>query len=451
MYGLIVAWIVGTFQLGDVRRVRTLAEMVWGLMHAGCITYADIGRNMPGSSKPASNITRVSKWCNNKLIDPLLIQGTLARVVFETAGTVIAGEKIITVAMDWHSYNNGTISALRISLMTGSRAIPLLWHEVATTELKGVQSQIEIDAAWRLLTLRPAGVKLLVLLDAGFRDHRLLNILDMAGYYIVRTNAAAAVHTDECCWTRTDELPVAVGQVVEFGWGYMNAEHPLKTRIVGGRITDLKPVRKGRRHSPAGHYKRIHPGLCVLATNLPGDVFDALDVMRLYARRFEIEHSFRDIKNATLGLDMDHTDLEMATTYSRLMCVVALTELIFWLIGSEAESKDFQFDLTPSRPKDKRRVLSLVRVGKWYINKLEVPVETLLVRHLRPAMRTVMKTIGRRWQDPAQRLRLATMSTTADNVVPLKRTCGRKAKGAWEPCRKVKLWLLEEQPCKRAV
>jgi hypothetical protein len=450
MYDQIVPWIRASFQLDDSRLVDGFSEMVWGAMHAHRISFADIGRNMAGSAKPASNITRVYNWCRNPRVDPIRLQESLARHVFATIEGTLAGQRIIPLAMDWHSYNNGTESSLRISLMTGSRAIPLLWHEVATSDLSGKQTAIEVGLVQRLLKLRPPDAKFMVVLDAGFRDHRLFELLAAEDYFIVRCPASACLHTPECCWGKAGELPVKVNQVVEFGWMHWNAEHPSKTRVVGSRITDKRSERHGRRHQPAAHDKRTKPGLCVISTNLPTELADAVKAIRIYSRRFEIEHSFRDSKNATLGLDMDHTDLSDSTRYSRLMCIVAVAMLMSWLIGAEAEAKGLHLDLSPSRPRDAHRVLSLVRVGRWCIQSVEVPIERLMARHLPRAAKAALKVIGLTWRDPKKRLRATNRARSEREVRPIPEGCRKRSKGKWHPCTRRIHWRLEDALLERA-
>lgn len=427
-----------------------MAEMSWALMKADRISYAQIGRNMDGPATAASNVVRVAKWCNNGRIDPSRVQHSLAEALLASAGAMRGTERVVAVAMDWHGYDNGAIEALRISLITGSRALPLFWSEVPKGELSGRKNAIELELVWALLTAKPPGVKLLVLLDAGFRNPAVLKLLNGFVYFAVRLAVATKIHTEDNCWVRASELPVGLHQAVDFGWVHCVEESPWRLRIVGGRITDRKPVRRGRRRHSPRRYKKTVPGLCILATNLPADLFSALDVLRLYARRFEIEHSFRDIKNATLGLDMEHVHLKAGITYSRLMCIVALTELFLWLVGSEAESRGLHFKLTPSRPKDGRRVLSIVRVGRECLQKIDLPVETLIQRHLWPATAAALSTVGRKWQDPKQRLKSASLAADEAAVTPLPKCCNKNGSGKSRPCTKTPLWLLENDDLERA-
>jgi hypothetical protein len=419
-------------------------------MKSARVSYAEIGRHLEGPASAASKIVRVANWCNNPLVDPRQIQRTLANVLLAGAGAQCGSHRVIPLAMDWHSYDNGNIEALRISLITGSRALPLFCAEVPKNELAGRKNMIEQELLWRLLSARPAGTKLVILLDAGFRNPALIKILSTFAFFVVRLAASTKVHTQDNCWTRVSELPVALQDAVDFGWVHCTEESPYRVRVVGGRITDQKPVRRGRRRRAPRVYKKTVPGLCVLATNLPSELFVALDVIRIYARRFEIEHSFRDIKNATLGLDMEHVHLKSGDAYARLMCIVAVAELCLWLIGSEAESRGRQFELTPSRPKSGRRVLSIVRVGRESLNEIDVAVEKLIQRYLWPATAKALTTVSRTWKDPQRRLRNSNYAAKPSEATPPPTCCSKKGKGNTRPCQKENLWFLENTDRERA-
>jgi hypothetical protein len=361
-------------------------------------------------------------------VDVAAIQSTLfKRLASLTAFSVQGiGKRLGVVAMDWHSYDHGAISGLRVSMMTGSRALPLLWYEIKTSELKSRRTAVEQEALRDLLKYRPEGVTWLVLLDAGFNAPELLDLLEKVGFYVVRSGSKVVVHSGACCWTNIGKLPVVIGQIVEFGWLYWNRKNPRRVRLVAARLYDLQPARPGRRTRQAGRRKSRHPGLCPVITNLPMELFSSVAVIRLYARRFEIEHSFRDIKNATLGMDMEHVHLVNAATYSRLMCIVALTEIFLWLIGSEAEASGLHIRLTPSRPKDGRRILSLRNIGFLSQGLVVASLDRLLETHLPPVTARILLVTGRTWKDVKERLTLVAVVLLREEVIALPPNEARK-------------------------
>lgn len=439
----IAAWTEANLQLGDKRRSRALGEMVWGLIQAGVVAFAAIGRKMAGPAEEASNIKKAFRWCHNKLVDVAAVQQTLIRLLVPRAALNVEGlGQVAVVAIDWHSYDHGDVSGLRVSLMTGSRALPLLWYEFKSSELKDRMHEIELRVLQDLLRYRPEGVKWLTLLDAGFKHPELLDLLEKAGFYVVRSGSKLVVHSGRACWTNIGNLPVATGQIVEFGWLYWNRKNPRRVRLVSARLYDIKPRKRGRRTRQAGRYKSRQPGLCPVITNLPFEACSAVVVIRLYARRFEIEHSFRDIKNSTLGMDMEHVHLLEATTYSRLMCIVALAETTLWLAGSEVETRGLHRRLTPSCPKDGHRVLSLRNAGFLGLKYIELSMNQLLDTHLAAATSRLLSVVGRTWQDVKQRLTLKELACCPENVLPLQLNERRKDRRHMK-CNSSAGWPLE--------
>lgn len=449
---LIVTWVVENFQLGDVRRSRALAEMTWGLMRAGVVSFAAIGRAMECGATAASCITRVFRFCHNRSVDPRAVQAALVNLlVGRSLHTIGKFTQIATVSLDWHTYDNGDISGLRVSLVTGSRALPLLWYEAKRKELKGHLAAMEFEAIADLIRFRPPGVTWLILADSWFgRSSELVKLLGDVGYYVARQPVKMLVHSNLDCWTKTGNLPVKLGRIVEFGWLHWTVENSCRVRIVAARLYEGKQPRRGRRsyqhrHDPA----YTQPGLCIVATNLPMEDFSAVGVIRLYARRFEIEHSFRDIKNATLGMDMEHVHLVETSTYSRLMCIVAVAEALLWLNGAEAESRQLHLGLTPSRPRTGRRVLSLRNVGHLCLGKIPgtTPINRLLQRHLRAAILAAPDVIGTTWKDVADRRELKGLARSPEELHDLRWTCRRIHKGKGHPrCHDAARWRLSASP-----
>jgi hypothetical protein len=379
-YERIVAWISQNFNLGDLRLSRCLGKMVAALIKANEVSLAAIGRAIKSEATEASCIRRVFEFCHNPRVKVEVVQETLIRLLTGHLSLVRSGgQNLAVVAMDWHIYDAGGISGLRVSLMTGTRALPLFWYEVLTKDIKGLTSALEEEAIHRLIAWRPKNVTWLILLDAGFHSPRVLDALGEAGYFIIRSGSHVYVKGFRKPWSRVRDLPVQSGQLVEFGWIHWTQNSPRLVRLVAARIYDIKPKKKGRRKAnKRGRSNYTHPGLCAVITNLPLDEFNSVSVIRLYGRRFEIEHSFRDIRNASFGMDMEHVHLREKETYSRLMCVVALAEALLWLAGSEAEALDLQRELTPSRPRDGRRVLSLRNLGRLCIDRINKSIDTLI-------------------------------------------------------------------------
>lgn len=442
----ILTWIRKYFQLGDVRRSRALAEIVWGVMQARAASFAAIGQAMDGVATAASRIRRVFRFCHNRLIDPQRVQAALINLlVGKTVSSTGRFAQLALVSLDWHDYDNGRVSGLRVSLITGSRALPILWYEVFANQKKGQQSALEKQALRDLVKFRPAGVRWVVLLDAGFHSTALAPLLEDCGYYILRQTVRSTMHSPSHCWATVKRLLVRLHEVVEFGWVHWTAVCPTKVRLVATRLYQGKRPKRGRRSS-IKHYKYTDPGFCVVTTNIPEDMFHATGIIRLYARRFEIEHSFRDLKNAKYGLDMEHVHLDDTATYSRLMCVVAIAEALQWLCGAEAEHRGLQSYYNLSRPASGRRPCSLRNLGRMSLGTFTCSINRALVTHLRAAILQAPYITGHTWRDPVFRTRLVGAVTSPGKLPDMPRACARRTKdGPAEPCCP-NIWVTEPYP-----
>lgn len=438
----IVAWTEENFKLGDRRRSRALGEMAWGLIKGGVAGMTAIGRCMVGPATEASKTARVWNFCHNKLFDPKLFQEALFRllVFLPGAGKVVGAVKLVLLSIDWHHFNNGEQSSLRVSLMVGSRAIPLLWRDVKTSELKGRQRAIEDEVIDALIRLQPFGFVWVLLLDAGFRCSKRIRRMKDSFYYIQRTNCRDLVHSEVFCWTEPRNLGVQSGQVVDFGWVEWCRSDPVRVRLVATYVKVPEAAKRKRRRIRRKASKRRDEGWYLL-TNLQAELFDALQVVIYYSRRFECEHNFRDIKNATYGMDMEHVHLKAAETYERLMCIVALASTFLWLFGSEAEMQGWAAQLSPSRPKNLRRVLSLVNVGKLRASWVRRSIPSLIRRHLVPATEKVHSHTGPTWIHPTQpNLRLQGATWDETDVRDAPQVCKRSRR---QDCRSPNIQFTE--------
>ncbi|MBI4518073.1 MAG: transposase [Deltaproteobacteria bacterium] len=398
----IVAWTEENFHLGDRRRARALGEFAWALIAAGVVSFAAIGRAVVGAAREASSIARVFHFCHNLKIDPKLVQQALFRVLVLVpgAGKLVASRLHVLLSMDWHQFDNGDESSLRVSLLVGSRAIPLLWYDVKSCNLKGRQRAIEDEALEDLVRLQPAGFIWVLLLDTGFRCSKRIRRMKEVFRFVQRTNCSVQVSGPTFCWTEPRNLDVVLGQLVDFGWVEWCRTDPVEVRLVATYVK--VPQKRRRRRTIKKHQSKRRNDSWFLLTNLPAELFPALQVVLYYARRFECEHNFRDIKNASLGMNMEHVHLLAPETYERLMCIVAVASALLWLFGSEAEANGWASQLSPSRPKEPRRILSLVNVGQQKASSVRRPIRVLIRRHLLPALESVHTLVGPNWVYPSQ-------------------------------------------------
>jgi hypothetical protein len=310
-----------------------------------------------------------------------------------------------------------------------------MWRDVKSCDLKGRQRAIEDEVLEDLIRLQPVGLVWVLLLDCGFRCSKRIRRMKEVFYFVQRTNGRDNVHSPAFCWTEPRNLGVQVGQVVDFGWVLYTRNDPVEVRLVATYAEVVKRSRR-RRANKKGPGKRQDEGWFLL-TNLGSELFPALQIVTYYARRFECEHNFRDLKNASLGMDMEHVHLLESSTYERLMCIVAVSSVLLWLYGSEAEANGWAAELSPSRPKRPRRILSLVNVGQLKAAQVRRSIRCLINRHLIPALERVHVHVGHSWLNPAHpHLQLQQASWHENEMLAAPRTCtNRKKRVSCRPTR----------------
>ncbi len=118
-----------------------------------------------------------------------------------------------------------------------------------------------------------------------------------------------------------------------------------------------------------------------------GDDKEGSDHAATYAHRFQIEESFRDIKNKRWGWKLRFTRLSGSDRYLRMLLIAAVTMAVTLLIGLQGERRGYDMDYKANT--EKTRTHSLVWLGaamldhrpgcslRWLEQLLEDPTQLL--------------------------------------------------------------------------
>src|SRR4029077_748183 len=115
--------------------------------------------------------------------------------------------------MDWTEFDADGQATLMLSLLTShGRATPLLWLTVATSTLKNRRNEYEYQALVRLADALPADIKVCIVADRGFGDHKLYQVLteELKFDYVIRfrgnilVTAADGEMRAAAAWVGTD-------------------------------------------------------------------------------------------------------------------------------------------------------------------------------------------------------------------------------------------------------
>lgn len=170
------------------------------------------------------------------------------------------------------------------------RATPLLWKTVRKSALKNRRSEYETELIERLHEILPKRVNVTLLADRGFADQKLFAYLDVLGW-----NVCHPIPTNH---PRHPSRPNPAREGVGADrWAGQDA-----ARCAHHRTADKTSI-------PAvvfKHQKGMKEAWCI-ATNRVD--LGGAGVIKLYARRFTIEETFRASKDNHFGMGLSATHI----------------------------------------------------------------------------------------------------------------------------------------------
>jgi hypothetical protein len=320
------------------KRVHSLANATLGVMTSASLAVCTIGHGLAlargGLSKHA--IKQVDRLLSNPGID-------VKDLFMSWVPYMVGSRKNVEIAMDWTDFDADNQTTIMLSLLTShGRATPLVWLTVDKDTLKDNRNNYEYQVLVWLAEALPADVKVLIVADRRFGDHKLYWVLteELKFEYLIRFRGNIKV-------TAADgETQAAVDWVGK-----------------GGRMRILRGAAVTAQDYPVGavvcvQAKDMKQPWC-LATSLADEKAGIL--LKKYAKRWSIECSFRDSKDPHFGMGMGQIRISSPERRDRLWLLNALAVALLTLLGAAGEALGFDKHLKASTTK--RRVHSLFRQG----------------------------------------------------------------------------------------
>ena len=339
---------------GDVhaKRVLSIGNAVAGIMYAAALSIHAIGQGLAAANgtNPRHGVKQVDRLLSNRKLD-------VWDVFRLWVPFVVGGRTEVVVALDWTEFDGDGQSTIAAHMVTRhGRATPLVWKSAPKeTITDGERNDLEDDVLMRLHEVMPAGVEVTILADRGFGDTKLYEYLDRIGWkYVIRFRG--------CIYVRDEAGTLRTAQE----WLHQSGRARM---IRKARVT----AKEYKTHVVCVHAKGMKDAW-FLATNCGGRT--ATQVVKLYGRRFSIEETFRDLKDARYGLGLSSTHIRRPDRRDRLVFLFAITHALLTLLGaaSEATGLDRMLKVNTS----KRRTHSLFRQGAYWFSAIpNMPDERL--------------------------------------------------------------------------
>ena len=326
------------------KRVTSLANATLGVTTTGALAVHLIGEGLA----QARDLTR--KHCI-KQVDRLFSNTKLSvwELFAKWVPYVVGERERIVVALDWTDFDADGHATVMLSLVTGhGRSTPLVWKTVTKSALKAKRNAYEDSVLARLAEVLPCGVEVTVLADRGFGDVKLYEFLKELGFgYIIRFKDNIAV-TDERGHTRAArEWVPANGRAKVLPRARVTAQ--------GYEVPTVVCVKK----------KGMKQAWCLAVSECEAK---GAAVINLYAKRWGIESSFRDLKDYKFGMGMAHIHTRSNERRDRLFLVSALAVALLTILGAAGDAVGLERTIKANTVKT--RSYSFFRQGCIYYTLL---------------------------------------------------------------------------------
>jgi hypothetical protein len=327
-------------------RVFSLATAVQGVLNAAALGVTVIGKALAEARGllPRSGVKQIDRLLSNTKLD--------VWELFTLWVPYLIGERTeVVVALDWTDFDDDDQTTICINLLTNhGRATPLVWHTVTKSGLKGNRSDAEDLVLIRLKDVLPSHVaKVTVLADRGFGDVKLYELLGntFKWNFVIRFRGCIRVESEDGAVRTAEEWLSSTGHARLLRNARVTEERHLLPAVVVVKQKGMKDA-------------------WFLAA---GDKdASAVDIKKLYGRRFTIEEHFRDAKDWRTGLGLVHVRISDCDRRDRMLLISAMAVALVTILGAASEATGLDRDLRVNTVK--RRTHSLFNQGLYYFGAL---------------------------------------------------------------------------------
>lgn len=310
-------------------RLAAFAKVVEGIIYAGRLVPASVGRNLKSGARPKHGI---------KCVDRLLGNPHMPRdrmfLFLALAHHLLQGSARPVILVDW-THSGGTHEALVAAVPIGGRALPI-YIEVHPLKKLG-NAAVEKRFLCRLNAILPAGSQAIIVSDAGFKGPFFRAVLEFGWDFLGRVRGTAkAIRPDGQTVSKEELYKAASITPKDLGSFALFVQQPMPCRLVLVR----KRRKPGRRPPPPKckeerelRQAALDPWL--IATSLTG--CDACRIVSLYAKRMQIEETFRDAKNHRFGWSLGNVQLSTTHRMATLLLLASFALAVVTLAGMAAE------------------------------------------------------------------------------------------------------------------
>ena len=327
-------------------------------------SQTELGRNITGSVSAKHNIKRIDRLLGNSHLH------TDRMTIYRWHAQQLCGANPMPIILvDWADVREQLrLMTLRASVSVQGRSVTLYERTFLFKDYNAPRSHNAFLA--ELARVLPANCYRLIVTDTGYRNTWFRQVEKQGWFWLGRVRGDVSFqHLGKSRWQSNKSLYSVANSKAKFIGSVALARkaplpcylHLYKAKPKGRQ--DNRSSKAGRNHTAQKSYRLGSKEPWLLATNLPPEKFTAAKVINLYAKRMQIEETFRDLKSPQYGMGLRHSKSRCPRRFEVLLLIAMLAEIILWLIGIVANHVEWQRQFQANTVKH-RAVLSVVRLGK---------------------------------------------------------------------------------------
>ncbi len=320
----------------DVRNARNLFSAVEALLVGRRLTLTELARHFPGAQRIAAPLKRFDRLLGNRAVQALRVH------CYRTALRWLLRLPRPVLIVDWSDLKpDRRWQLLRAAVVARGRTITV--HEEVHPLAKLGSPRVEAAFLKHLQALLPEGVRPVLLADAGFRVPWFRAVEALGWQFVARVRHRSRVRflddSQPGNWTASRSLYArATARAVSLGAAELTESKQFLCRLVlvrrraRGRVHLTRHGRRAR----GGHSRKMarrerEPWLLAAPASL--SPCSAAEIVALYAKRMQIEQSFRDLKSHRYGAAFEDSLTRDPRRLEVLLLIHALATLAAWLEG----------------------------------------------------------------------------------------------------------------------
>ncbi len=346
-----------------LKRLNSLMLASKALIESKTLTLTELGRNLPTTARTKHNIKRIDRLLGNAHLH----QERLAVYQWH-ASLICSGNPMPIVLVDWSDIReHKRIMALRASIAFNGRSITLYEKSYPLSEQcsKAAHKGFLADLA----KILPSHVTPLIVTDAGFKVPWYKEVEAHGWFWLSRIRGTvqfADIGAENWRAVRSTH-DLANGRAKSLGCKTLTKTNPINCHLTLYRSkpkgrTNQRSTRTNCHHPSAKTYSTSAREPWVLASNLPPESRSPKQLVNLYAKRMQIEETFRDLKSPAYGLGLRQSRTNSPERFDIILLIALMVQCLLWLVGLHAQQQGWDRHFQANTI-GHRTVLSTIRLG----------------------------------------------------------------------------------------